>query len=681
MPKRVGRLSDDWRKRIKRWSIRHFIPGAVWFNSFVPSENSEQRKLAAIMFTDMVGYSALAQRDDKLALELLEEHRRLLREIFPRFNGTEIKTIGDAFLIEFNSALEAAQCAIEIQRTLAKRNHDVTAVRRIELKIGIHIGAPTELKNISVAMDLFRIVLPWEQRSAVVTKSVAGSRPSGRKLAGIALLLLLLIGIAWWWTTQSPRASPSPAAPSAAHSADQKSIAVLPFVDMSQAKDQEYFCDGISEEILDTLAKVDGLRVVARTSSFSFKGKNADVGEVANKLNVENVLEGSLRREGNRIRITAQLINARDGFHLWSDTYERELKDVFAVQDEITRSIVDALKIKLAVAPPGRARQNTEAYDLYLQGLYFSNKSTEEELRKSLDLFQRSLEKDPNSARAWIGIAKAWIWLADAYVKPLEAYSKVKEAASKALALDERNAEAHSYLGETKRILDRNPSGEEEELKRALEIDPNSVDAHMFMSFLKCAQGDLDEAVQEIEEAERLDPLSPPICFVAVAWYLAADRIENAIKAGQRSVQLDPNYVYFDPPLANAYSAKGDFNQAVALYEKAQAATHSPSVGLGITYAKMGRRDDARRILNQLIEKSRQQYVAADSIAAVYATLGEKDEALRWLDRAFEEHSGGFYSYMFRPEFRPLRSDPRFADLLRRTGIDFAKVPNRQKNP
>src|SRR6266516_3256665 len=460
-----------------------------------------------------------------------------------------------------------------------------------------------------------------------------------------------------------------------------KSIAVLPFVDMSQAKDQEYFCDGISEEILDTLAKVDGLRVVARTSSFSFKGKNADVGEVANKLNVENVLEGSLRREGNRIRITAQLINARDGFHLWSETYERELKDVFAVQDEITRSIVDALKIKLAVAPPGRARQNTEAYDLYLQGLYFSNKSTEEELRKSLDLFQRSLEKDPNSARAWIGIAKAWIWLADAYVKPLEAYSKVKEAASKALALDERNAEAHSYLGETKRILDRNPSGEEEELKRALEIDPNSVDAHMFMSFLKCAQGELEEAVQEIEEAERLDPLSPPICFVAVAWYLAADRIESAIKAGQRSVQLDPNYVYFDPPLANAYSAKGDFNQAVALYEKAQAATHSPSVGLGITYAKMGRREDALRVLNQLIEKSRQQYVAADSIAAVYATLGEKDEALRWLERAFEEHSGSFYSYMFRPEFRALRSDPRFADLLRRIGIDFAKVPNRQKNP
>jgi adenylate cyclase len=186
------------------------------------------------------------------------------------------------------------------------------------------------------------------------------------------------------------------------------SIAVLPFVDLSQAKDQEYFCDGISEEILDALAKVEGLRVVARTSSFSFKGKNADISEIAQKLNVQNVLEGSLRREGNRIRITAELINARNGFHTWSDTFERELEGVFAVQDEITHSIVDALKIKLALAPPVRAPESTEAYDLYLKALYYSNKSDEENLRKSLNLFQQALDKEPNFARAWTGIAKAW---------------------------------------------------------------------------------------------------------------------------------------------------------------------------------------------------------------------------------------------------------------------------------
>jgi adenylate cyclase len=224
-----------------------------------------------------------------------------------------------------------------------------------------------------------------------------------------------------------------------------KSIAVLPFVDMSQAKDQEYFCDGISEEILDALAKIDGLRVVARTSSFSFKGKGADVGEIAQKLNVQNVLEGSLRREGNRIRITAQLV-ARDGFHLWSETYDRELQDVFAMQDEITRAIVDTLKIKLAVSLPAPEQRNTEAYDLYLHGLYFSNKSSEEDLRGALSLFQQALDKDPNLARAWTGIAKVWVWLADAYVKPLEAWPKVKEAALKAIALDERDAEAHVHL-------------------------------------------------------------------------------------------------------------------------------------------------------------------------------------------------------------------------------------------
>jgi adenylate cyclase len=729
------------------------LPGALQKNEFpAVSTNTEQRKLAAIMFTDMVGYSTLAQRDDKLALELLEEHRQLLREIFPRFNGTEIKTIGDAFLIEFQSALEAAQGAIEIQRTLAKRNHDVRAERRIEVKIGIHIGdvvhrgsdvygdgvniasriealagaggicvsmdverqirnalearfeklARTELKNISVTMDLFRIVLPWEKKSNVRDQKSEDRKSrviSGRpKWDWAGAIVLAVIAVGWWFAHQSgrqvvslPSVSSSPAAATPRPASDElrrgrqseaatKSIAVLPFVDLSQAKDQEYFCDGISEEILDALAKVEGLRVVARTSSFSFKGKNADVAEIAQKLSVQNVLEGSLRREGNRIRITAQLINARDGFHLWSDTYERELKDVFAVQDEITRSIVDALKIKLAVMPPAHARQNTEAYDLYLQGLYLSNKSDEESFRKSVSLFQRALDKDPNLARAWTGIAKDWGWLADAYVKPLEAYPKVKEAASKALALDERDAEARSYFGDSIRILDRNFSRDEAELKRALEIDPNSADAHLLMSFLKSAQGQLEEAVQEIEEAERLDPLSPPICFVAVLWYRSADRIADAINAGQRSVQLDPNYIYFDPPLADAYREKGDFNQAVALYEKAQAATHFPSVGQAITYAKMGRQEDARRILEQLIEKSRQQYVAADSIAAVYVALGEKEEAFRWLDRAVEEHSGSFYSYMFRPEFRALRSDPRFAELLRRIGIDFAKVPNRQKN-
>ena len=459
-----------------------------------------------------------------------------------------------------------------------------------------------------------------------------------------------------------------------------KSIAVLPFVDLSQAKDQEYFCDGISEEILDALARVEGLRVVARTSSFSFKGKNADVGEIAQKLNVQNVLEGSLRREGNRIRITAQLINARNGFHIWSDTFERELQGVFAVQDEITRSIVDALKIKLAVAPPVRTPGSTEAYDLYLKGLYYSNKSDEENLRKSLSLFQQALDKDPNFARAWTGITKVWEQLADAYVRPLEAYPRVKEAASKALALDDKDAEAHCYLGEVKLLIDRDVAGAEAEIKRALQLDRNSATAHYFMSWLKLTQGDCDEGVNQIQEAEKLDPLSPMIIDSAAERYVAANRLDDAISAGKRVLQVDPNYIYFDSPLADAYREKGDLQEAVALYEKAQTVTHFPSAGLAITYAKMGRLEDARRVLNQRIEKSRQQYVPADSIAAVYVALGDKEEAFRWLERAFDEHSAPMFYLACHPIFRALRSDPRFADLLRRMGVDPAKALARQKN-
>ena len=366
------------------------------------SANAEQRKLAAIMFTDMVGYSALSQRDDKLALELLEEHRQLLREIFPRFNGTEIKTIGDAFLIEFQSALEAAQCAIEIQRTLAKRNHDVSAERRIELKIGIHIGdvvhrggdvygdgvniasrieplagaggicvsmdverqirnalearleklAPTELKNISATMDLFRIVLPWEQRTkadAAETKAIDRPFPVSR-LAWIAAIVLAAVGAGWWFVHQSlvgtslrdVRQIEGGRPGGASLPADQKSIAVLPFVNMSADKDDEYLSDGMTEELLNVLTKVKGLRVPGRSSSFAFKGKNEDdiFRKVGEQLRVNAVLEGSVRKAGDKLRITAQLINVADGYHLWSETYDRDMKDILAVQSDVAKRVV-----------------------------------------------------------------------------------------------------------------------------------------------------------------------------------------------------------------------------------------------------------------------------------------------------------------------------------------------------
>jgi adenylate cyclase len=559
-----------------------------------------------------------------------------------------------------------------------------------EVKHGVRVHVVNfytdELGNAEVP-EKFRQAKEKEQTTLVTPASDA--KPAGRSRAWIVALIIVAAAAAAGFYIYSHRSSskepPSSAAqvpiiPEKSNAAPlqpavlEKSIAVLPFLDLSQAKDQEYFCDGMSEEILDALAKVEGLRVVARTSSFSFKGKSVDVSEVRKKLNVENVLEGSLRREGNRVRITAQLVSTRNGFHLWSETYERELQGVFALQDEITRSIVEALKIKLAVSLPAHEQRNTEAYDLYLQGLYFSNKGSEDDLRKALGLFQRALDKDPKFSRAWTGIAKVWFFLADVYVKPLEAYPASKAAALKAIALDEKDAEAHCYLGEAKRVLDWDLAGEDVELKRALQLDPNSAPAHFFSALLPLFRGELKEGLRLVLEAKALDPLSPITSYVATAAYLANDQIDEAVIEGQRTLQLDPNYFYLDSNLAAAYREKGNFAEAIALYTKAQEATHFPSSGLAITYARMGRQIEARNILAQLMKEREKRYVSAHSIAAVYVAFGEKEEAFRWLERAFAEHSGLLQWIAFLPEFHALRPDARFPHLLRRIGASHSSI-------
>jgi serine/threonine protein kinase len=490
---------------------------------------------------------------------------------------------------------------------------------------------------------------------------------AARKLAAFIVVAAIVVGALFAFRISRHRAVPLPPFP-------EKSIAVLPFLDLSQAKDQEYFCEGMSEEILDALAKVDGLRVVARTSSFSFKGKNPDVSDLGKKLNVENVVEGSVRRDGNRVRISAQLINARNGVQLWSETYERELQGVFALQDEITRAIVDALKIKLAISLPAHEQRNTEGYNLYLQGLYFSNKGSEEDLRKALSFFQRSLEKDPTFSRAWTGIAKAWFFLADVHVKPLDAYPQSKAAALKAIALDEKDAEAHCYLGEAKRILDWDLTGEDAELNRALQLDPNSAPVHLFLALLPLFRGELKEGLELVLEAEKLDPLSPIISYVATAAYLADKRIDEAIIAGQRTQRLDPHYFYLDSNLAAAYREKGNFAQAIWLYTKAQEEQRFPSSGLAITYARMGRQAEAKKILDQLLQERQTRYVSAQTIAAVYVAFGEKEEAFRWLERAAAEHCGTLQWIAFLPEFGALRSDARFPQFLRRIGVAHGSI-------
>jgi serine/threonine-protein kinase len=452
----------------------------------------------------------------------------------------------------------------------------------------------------------------------------------------------------------------------------EKSIAVLPFNDLSPAEDQDYFGDGMAEEILTALAKVDGLRVAARRSSFWFKGKEADLSEIAEKLNVCHVLEGSVRREGKRVRVKAELIDACDGFTIWTETFERELQGIFAVQDEITRSIVDALKLQLDISAPPPSR-STDAYDAYLQGLFYSDKSTEEALRRSLEFFQRALDKDARFSRAWTGIAKTWLWLADAYVPPLEAYPKVRDAAIRALQLSDDEAEAHVYLAETKRILDWDLDGAEEEFNRAVEIDPNSTPSNYFIAALYAARGDRDKALAYLQRTSKIDPASLWVSNFACELYRYFGLTDEAIAAGERALQLDPAFLHGEPLLAAVYREMGRFDDAIALYEKAQGFTGKPGFGLAITYARMDRRKEAQEILKAAVA-SRERYTPGDAIAHVHVALGDHDDAIRELERARDERSSSLHMIGIAPEFAPLRSDKRFISLLKKIGLDPEKV-------
>ena len=451
----------------------------------------------------------------------------------------------------------------------------------------------------------------------------------------------------------------------------EKSIAVLPFNDLSPEKDHAYFGEGIAEELLGALAKVEGLRVAARRSSFWFQDKQAELSEIASKLNVRHVLEGSVRRDGNRVRVTAELLDASDGFTVWSETYEREMHGIFALQDEITRSIVDTLKLKLEISPPPVSR-STDAYDAYLEGLFYSDKSTEEALRKSLEFFYRALEKDPRFSRAWTGIAKAWLWLADVYVPPLEAYPKVRDAAARALQLNDEEVEAHVYLAEAKRILDWDLDGAEAEYKRAFEVDPNSTASNYFIAAFYGARGDRDQALAYLQRTSKIDPASLWVNNSACELYRYFGLYDEAVAVGERALQLDPVFAYGEPLLGALYREMERFDEAIALYKRSESLSGRPAVGLAITYARMNRRKEALQTLEAAT--ANRPYTAGDVPAHVHVALGAHNDAIRELERACEEHSSSLHLIGIAPEFAPLRSDKRFLSILQKIGIEPKKV-------
>jgi len=688
------------------------------------SAASEQRRLAAIMFTDMVGYTALAQRNEALALELLEEHRLILRSIFPRFNGTEIKTIGDAFLVEFQSALEAAQCALEIQRTLAKRNHDVSREHRIELRIGIHVGdvvhregdvygdgvniasriqpvaaiggicisvdverqihnalevtfeklAPIELKNIQVPMDLFRIVLPWERDSRLKAerqKPDLGQRRSIPVGWLVAAMLLLTVTAAWFFFGRyaaSRRQTESAEFP-------MKSIAVLPFENLSEEKGNAYFADGIQEEILTRLAKIADLKVISRTSTQQFQSKPANLSEIAKQLGVANILEGSVQRSTDQVRVNVQLIKAATDAHLWADTFDRKLTDIFAVESDIAKTIADTLQAKLTgserAAIAKRPTENPEAHELYLKGRFFWNKRTGADLRKAIEYFNQALGKDPSYALAYAGLADAYDLL-DTYgaASPADSIPQAKAAAKKALELDDTLAEAHTSLADILNDYDLDSEQSIKEFERAIQLNPNYATAHhWYADGPLVTLGQFDRAVAECRRAAELDPLSLAINATLGKDYFYARRYDEAIAQLRKTIEMDPRFYLAHWFLGEVWQLRGQLDEAIVEYRKAIELNDDPYVLalLGQAYARAGQREEAQKILARLGEEAKSRYVHAYSFALMYLALGDKERAIDEMERAYRERaSNDITGIKVDPMLDDLRGHPRFEALVQK---------------
>ncbi|HKB77596.1 MAG TPA: tetratricopeptide repeat protein [Myxococcales bacterium] len=527
--------------------------------------------------------------------------------------------------------------------------------------VGIGIGFPLTL------------ALAW-----VFDLSASGierTRPvpvEGSRRASVAWLALLAAGVALlgvavvaWHFALRPGAR-GPAAPSA------PSVAVLPFVNMSAQKDDEYFSDGITEEVINALANVEGLRVVSRTSAFAFKGKNLSVRKIGEELAVATVLEGSVRRQGDDVRIVAQLINAVDGYHLWSKTYDRKLENVFAVEDELARSITDALRPQLLKqAPPlvGQATASTEAHDLYLRGRHFWNKRTTDDLKRAAALFRQALDLDPRYALAHAGLADSYALLAEySPVRPGDVLPQAAEHARKALELDPALAEPHATVG-LLAMSEYDWTAAEREFKRAIELRSAYATAHQWYALLLVTLGRLAEARVQAEQAVQLDPASPVVNNMLGLVLYASGDYPRAIEAFRRTLELEPGAAMARGFLACAYVGAGRKQEALAEIAHVSDGDLDHAALRAWVLWSAGERDAARQLARELLDRPGRGPMRPGLQAALYAYLGERDRAFALLDRAYAEKDWSLREVKVSPMLDPLRDDPRFAKLLKKLNL------------
>jgi adenylate cyclase len=685
-----------------------------------------KRRLAAILAADVVGYSRLMAANEQGTHARLKTLRKdFIEPEIAKHHGRVVKLTGDGALVEFASVVDAVECATAIQAGVAERQADQPNDRRIVFRIGINIGdviiedddifgdgvnvaarleqlAPPggiciarnvynqvkskvafgfepmgehQVKNIPEPVVAYRM-LPDPGPVAKIIRLKHAGRPKWRWTAlAAALVLLLGAGGTWWMWNDLER--PMPEAKVQSSSLDKHRIAVLPFVNMSADGENEYFSDGITEELITRLSQIPELSVIARTSIIGYKGSSKGATEIGRELGAGTILEGSVRRAGDQVRITAQLIDTPSQAHLWAESYDRQLADVFAVQSDVTQQVAKALQIALFADVKQRVeRQGTKdpvAHDLYLKARRNYYENTARGMQQAIAGYEAATQRDPSYAMAYVGLATAWIdafWLLP--VTPREALAKAKAAAEHALALDEDTAEAHAALAYAKFYTWDWP-GAEAGFKRAIELNPNSawaIDGYNW-GYLTQIRGRYDEALVGVRRAVELDPLNSSILNDLGFVLYHAGRYEAAIEQFQQSTEMVPANIYGYMGLGTTYLAIRRFDEAVRWFEKAVEVGGSDSMAkahLGWAYGRAGRTKEARAILNELASRYPQEKFTPSNFVFVYQGLGDLDNAFSWLERCFENQD--FYLIFLQGrEFEDLWGDPRFAAMKARIGF------------
>ena len=644
------------------------------------------RKLAAIMFTDMVGYTALGQKNESLSLTLVEEQRKLIRPILARHNGREVKTIGDAFLVEFPDAVGAVRCAYDIQRAIREFNLSFALDKRIHLRIGVHVGEVVESQGdisgdaVNVASRIERLaedggvctsrqVYDFVRNKIDIPLSSLGPKSLKNVVEPMEVYRMVM---PWVGGTNA-----SPA------ELDRTRVAVLPFANMSPDQGEDYFADGMTEELISTLSGIGGLSVISRTSVMMLKRNPKPARQIAAELEVGTLLEGSVRKAGNKVRITVQMVDPGTDRPLWSQSYDRNLDDVFAIQSDISQNVANLLKIQLLPSEKEKLRRapttNAEAHTLYLKGTYFVNergtaKSPKDMFYRAIDYFEQAVKKDPHYANSFAGISDCYQLLGNwGFLEPKVATDRGMEYALKALELDDSLAEAHTSMAVALANQKWDWKGAETEYRRALKLNPSYVSAHHWYGIhLLIPLRRWDEGIREMREAERLDPFSTIIAANMGVALFYSGREQEGIGQLRHVLEMDPDSSYVHANLGDFLVSMSQVEEGMTEVERAIALQpddlqYKPYLAQACVAA--GRKADADRVLDDLLIASRTQFVSAVYIAQAHAVLGLRDQAFKWLGKAVIEHGSALVGSLNDPLFDGIRDDQRFSDVLRETGL------------